>query len=77
MNNTQDISTYTMTELKALAFDLLATRGNIDANLKVVNDRMNELLNMQSPGEVIAETEPVERSTVEPIEPTEPVDKSE
>ena len=68
-----DISKMNITELKALAFDLFVQKGNIDAALKTVNDRMNELSTMQTPGEVIAETkseEPKEEST-------ESVDKSE
>jgi len=76
MNNSQDISTFTMTELKALAFDLLATRGNIDANLKVVNDRMNELMGMQKPETVIAESE-LEGSTEEVVDSSKPIDKPE
>ena len=67
-----DISKMSIVELKALAFDLFAQRSNIDANLKVVNDRMIELNNMQKQGEVIAE---VPAETVSDTEQV--VDKSE
>jgi len=75
-----DISNMNLVELKALAFDLFAQRSNIDANLKVVNDRMIELGKQatEASSEVIAEVpdgEPVEleESKVSP----ETVDKSE
>jgi len=72
-----DISKMSIVELKALAFDLFAQRSNIDANLKVVNDRMIELNNMQKPGEVIAEV-PADEPVVETVvENTETIDKSE
>ena len=72
-----DISNMNLVELKALAFDLFAQRSNIDANLKVVNDRMIELNNMQKQGEVIAEV-PTDESVVEPVaENAETIDKSE
>lgn len=69
-----DISNMNPVELKALAFDLFAQRSNIDANLKVVNDRMVELGKqaMEVPGEVIAEV-----PAGEPIVSEETVDKSE
>ena len=77
MNNQVDITGFGMTELKALAFDLFAQRSNIDANLKVVNDRMIELSNMQKPGEVIAEV-PADEPVVEPVvENAETIDKPE
>lgn len=78
-----DISNMNLVELKALAFDLFAQRSNIDANLKVVNDRMIELNNMQKPGEVIAEVSSEPTADLEPVEfvehpvVSETVDKSE
>lgn len=72
-----DISNMNLVELKALAFDLFAQRSNIDANLKVVNDRMIELGKqaMETPSEVIAEVPAGEPIVSEHSEET--VDKSE
>lgn len=81
MNNQLDISSFGMTELKALAFDLFGQRSNIDANLKVVNDRMVELAKqaeMQTPGEVIAEVSSEPTADLEQVvENTETIDKTE
>lgn len=70
-----DISNMNLVELKALAFDLFVQKGNIENALKTVNDRMNELATLQTPGQVIAEV-PTDNST-ETVNTDETIDKSE
>lgn len=72
MNNTVDISTFSITELKALAFDLNSEMAHIRQNLDLVNKQLIEKLQMQTPGEVIAEVKEDSAETSETV-----VDKSE
>lgn len=70
-----DISNMNLVELKALAFDLFSQKGIIEQNLKMVSDRMVQLgtqAQMETPGEVIAETKPATEESTE-----QPIDKSE
>lgn len=70
-----DISNMNLVELKALAFDLFSQKGIIEQNLKMVSDRMVQLgtqAQMETPGEVIAETKPATEESVD-----ESIDKSE
>ena len=70
-----DIQNMNLVELKALAFDLFSQKGIIEQNLKMVSDRMVQLgtqAQMETPGEVIAETKPATEESVD-----ESIDKSE
>ena len=70
-----DISNMNLVELKALAFDLFSQKGIIEQNLKMVSDRMVQLgtqAQMETPGEVIAETKPATEESVD-----ESIDKPE
>ena len=70
-----DIQNMNLVELKALAFDLFSQKGIIEQNIKMVSDRMVQLgtqAQMETPGEVIAETKPATEESVD-----ESIDKSE
>lgn len=72
MNKTVDISTFSITELKALAFDLNSEMAHIQQNLGLVNKQLIEKLQMQTPSEVITEVKEDSTETPETV-----VDKSE
>lgn len=72
MNKIVDISTFSITELKALAFDLNSEMAHIQQNLGLVNKQLIEKLQMQTPSEVITEVKEDSTETPETV-----VDKSE